>query len=80
VAVARALVNRPGVVLADEPSGNLDAKAAHVLHALLEELAAERQVALVIATHSPSLARRASRCLVLQDGALHALEQVEGWA
>jgi lipoprotein-releasing system ATP-binding protein len=80
VAVARALVNEPQVVLADEPSGNLDARAAQGLHALLEELAAERGVALVVATHSPSLARRASRSLVLQEGALRVLELVEGWA
>jgi lipoprotein-releasing system ATP-binding protein len=80
VAVARALVNEPELILADEPSGNLDARAAQVLHALLEGLAAERKVALVIATHSPSLARRASRSLVLQDGSLQPLDTVEEWA
>jgi lipoprotein-releasing system ATP-binding protein len=80
VAVARALVNDPEVLLADEPSGNLDARAAQGLHDLLEGLAAERGVALVVATHSPSLARRASRTLVLQEGRLQAMETVEGWA
>ena len=50
------------------------------MHALLEGLAAERKVALVIATHSPSLARRAHRSLVLQDGGLQPLDSVEGWA
>ena len=80
VAVARALVNEPDVVLADEPSGNLDSQAAQALHALLEALAGDRRVALVIATHSPSLARRAHRSLVLRDGMLHPLESMEGWA
>jgi lipoprotein-releasing system ATP-binding protein len=80
VAVARALVNEPRVVLADEPSGNLDARAAQGLHDLLEDLAQKHGVALVVATHSPSLARRASRSLVLQDGTLRDLETVEGWA
>jgi lipoprotein-releasing system ATP-binding protein len=80
VAVARALVNSPQVVLADEPSGNLDGRSAQVLHSLLEGLAAERGVALVVATHSPSLARRASRSLVLQEGTLRPLQNVEGWA
>jgi lipoprotein-releasing system ATP-binding protein len=80
VAVARALVNEPAVVLADEPSGNLDQTSAHALHELLENLAQERGVALLVATHSPSLARRAHRGLVLQGGALRPLEAVEAWA
>lgn len=80
VAVARALVNEPRVLLADEPSGNLDSHTSQALHGLLETLAAERRLALLIATHSPTLARRASRSLVLQDGALQELGKVEEWA
>jgi lipoprotein-releasing system ATP-binding protein len=80
VAVARALVNSPRVVLADEPSGNLDEEASAHLHALLETLVHERQVALVVATHSPSLARRAHRTLVLRDGVLHPAADAEAWA
>ncbi len=80
VAVARALVNNPRVILADEPSGNLDSSASEQLHALLENLARDRGVALLIATHSPALARRAHRTLVLKDQRLHAAGDLEGWA
>jgi lipoprotein-releasing system ATP-binding protein len=80
VAVARALVNHPRVILADEPSGNLDTKASEQLHAQLEDLARQRGVALVIATHSPALARRAHRTLVLKDHRLHVAGDLEGWA
>lgn len=80
VAVARALVNAPRVVLADEPSGNLDTGTSQHLHALLEKLARERRVALVVATHSPSLARQAHRMLVLREGVLLAATEVEAWA
>jgi lipoprotein-releasing system ATP-binding protein len=78
VAVARALVNEPDVVLADEPSGNLDEVSAQALHGLLETLARERQLALLVATHSLALAERAQRVLVLKGGALAPRETVEG--
>jgi lipoprotein-releasing system ATP-binding protein len=77
VAVARALVNAPEVVLADEPSGNLDRESSEALHALLERLSQERSQAFLVATHSPSLARRAQRTLVLSDGRLRPLERLE---
>ena len=80
VAVARALVNDPEVVLADEPSGNLDESAAQALHALLEDLSRQRDLALLVATHSPALARRAQRALLLRAGNLEPAEKVEGWA
>jgi lipoprotein-releasing system ATP-binding protein len=80
VAVARALVNSPRVVFADEPSGNLDLESANALHTLLENLSRDQGVALVVATHSPSLAERAHRALVLRDGNLHGLREVEAWA
>ena len=76
-AMARALVNAPEVVLADEPSGNLDQEARESLHALLERLCRERQQAFVVATHSPSLARRAQRTWVLFGGTLRPLQQVD---
>jgi lipoprotein-releasing system ATP-binding protein len=77
VAVARALVNCPDVVLADEPSGNLDRDASEALLRLLEKLSRERAQAFVVATHSPSLARRAQRMLVLRDGALQPVATLE---
>jgi putative ABC transport system ATP-binding protein len=68
VAVARALVHRPRLLIADEPTGNLDSGAgAHVL-ALLEELRAREGAALVLATHDRELVRRAGRVIELRDG------------
>jgi lipoprotein-releasing system ATP-binding protein len=77
VAVARALVNMPEVVLADEPSGNLDRDSSEALLRLLEQLSRERHQAVLVATHSPSLARRAQRTLVLSEGVLRPLQQLE---
>jgi lipoprotein-releasing system ATP-binding protein len=73
VAVARALVNDPAVVLADEPSGNLDPVTGGALHALLERLREQRGATFVIATHDPGLARGASRVFSLQAGRLVAV-------
>ena len=70
VAVARALANEPAMVLADEPSGNLDAAASLSLHHLLDRLRRERGVTFLLATHDPELARRADRVLALIDGVL----------
>jgi lipoprotein-releasing system ATP-binding protein len=70
VAVARALVNEPLVVLADEPSGNLDNATSQRLHDLLFELRERRAVALVIVTHNRDLAARADRMLILREGRL----------
>jgi predicted ABC-type transport system involved in lysophospholipase L1 biosynthesis ATPase subunit len=68
VAVARALMNSPRLILADEPSGNLDLESATELYALLERLRMEQGVSLVLVTHDPDLARRADRTLRLFDG------------
>ena len=70
VAVARALVNEPLVLLADEPSGNLDTQTSERLHDLLFSLRAHRELSLVVATHNADLAGRADRILRLQDGRL----------
>jgi lipoprotein-releasing system ATP-binding protein len=70
VAVARALVNRPLVLLADEPSGNLDSQTSDRLHDLLFSLREERGLSMVIVTHNQDLARRADRILRLEDGRL----------
>lgn len=70
VAVVRALVNRPRLLLADEPTGSLDRASAENLSALLAELNRDEGVALVCATHSERLASRMGRVLALVDGVL----------
>lgn len=69
-AVARALVTRPLVVLADEPTGNLDGANAQQVFELMLELNREFETALVIVTHAPELAARMQRVLTLQEGRL----------
>jgi lipoprotein-releasing system ATP-binding protein len=68
VAVARALINQPAVVLADEPSGNLDSKSAQELHKLFFRLRDEMQQTFVIVTHNPDLAKMSDRTITLKDG------------
>lgn len=68
VAVARALINKPSVVFADEPSGNLDSANAAELHDLFFKLRDEFGQTFVIVTHNESLANRADRKLVMKDG------------
>jgi ABC-type lipoprotein export system ATPase subunit len=70
VAVARALVNRPALLLADEPTGSLDRRTAENLMALLAELNEEEGVTLVVVTHAETLAARMGRTLELADGVL----------
>ena len=70
VAVVRALINKPRLLLADEPTGSLDAKAAGQLGELLCKLNETESVALVMVTHSRDLARRMARTLDLRDGTL----------
>jgi len=67
VAVARAIVGRPALVLADEPTGNLDSKSSESIVALLEELNAEG-ITMVVITHNPEIAGRFPRRIALRDG------------
>jgi lipoprotein-releasing system ATP-binding protein len=69
-AVARALVIEPAVLLADEPSGNLDHTNSERLHDLFAQLARDLELGMVVVTHNRSLAGRADRTLVLEDGKL----------
>lgn len=68
VALARALVTKPAVVLADEPTGNLDRRTAQDILALLKELRQELNMAMLIVTHDEHLAQSADRILHMQDG------------
>jgi len=68
VAVARSLINNPGIILADEPSGNLDSESAENLHNLFFQLRDEFGQTFVIVTHNEELAAMADRKLVMQDG------------
>lgn len=78
VAVARALSNRPAVVIADEPSGNLDTHTGEQLHDLFFRLRSEHGVALVIATHNRELAERADRVLHMKEGQLRDFQTAVG--
>ncbi len=76
-AVARALVHDPALVLADEPSGNLDHANSERLHEIFFRLAREFETALVVVTHNRQLAARADRILWLEDGRLTAVRSIE---
>jgi lipoprotein-releasing system ATP-binding protein len=69
VAVARALMNRPAVILADEPTGNLDERTGDSIIELLLGICAEERAALVLVTHNPAHAKKTSRTLSLHEGA-----------
>ncbi len=71
VAVARALSAEPPLLLADEPSGNLDTQTSEELHNLLFHLQESQRLGMVLVTHNPELAGRADRILELKDGRLH---------
>jgi ABC-type lipoprotein export system ATPase subunit len=68
VAIARALINSPGLVLADEPTGNLDSHTGEEIIELLCSLRSERETTLLIATHDAKVAARAPRVVELVDG------------
>ncbi|MDX1620276.1 MAG: ABC transporter ATP-binding protein, partial [Nitriliruptorales bacterium] len=68
VAIARALVTEPDLILADEPTGNLDTSTGEEVMRLLEDLREQRGTALIVITHDPRVAERAERRIELQDG------------
>jgi lipoprotein-releasing system ATP-binding protein len=72
VAVARAMVNRPGIILCDEPTGNLDEASGEMIGDCLERLQRDAGVALVVVTHNPRFARRFDRVVELKGGKFEA--------
>lgn len=70
VAIARALVNNPALVLADEPTGNLDQKTTESIFDLIQQLNQEQNIAFLLVTHDLNLANKLSRRLVMRDGVL----------
>ena len=73
VAVARALVNRPQLILADEPTGQLDRRHGHLIMEHFEEIIAVGDTAIVVVTHDPDIAARCSRVCPMEDGVLRGL-------
>ena len=71
VAVARALINQPKIILADEPSGNLDTENANALHKLFFEVRDKFDTTFIIVTHNESLANMADRKIILRDGEIN---------
>ena len=74
VAIARALINEPALILADEPTGELDTKTADSVLALLEKLNGERNQTIVVVTHSQSVWQRAQRVIRLADGRIESIQ------
>ncbi len=74
VAVVRAIIHRPQVVLADEPTGNLDPRSGESVLALLRDMTLETGTTVIMATHSHEAAALAHRTLLIEDGALRALD------
>jgi len=76
VAIARALVNDPAIILADEPTGNLDSKSGAEVMAVLQWLNRYRGITVVLVTHDPTIARHTSRIVHLYDGRITDVETV----
>jgi len=68
VAIARALANNPSIVLADEPTGNLDSTSGNEVMSMLEQLNREQGATIMLVTHDPNVARRTRRILIMRDG------------
>lgn len=75
VALARALANSPQIILADEPTGNLDSENAHKFMRVISELKKDNGISMVLATHNMEIAQYADRILRLKDGKLHEIEK-----
>lgn len=76
-AIVRALANRPKIVLADEPTGNLDSRSGEEVFALMREMNRESGVAFIMITHDDRLAQAADRILLIEDGLIHEISKDE---
>ncbi|MBI5035129.1 MAG: ABC transporter ATP-binding protein [Chloroflexi bacterium] len=76
VAIARALVNEPSILLADEPTGNLDSKAGREVMAIFQRLNRERGITIILVTHEPAIAAHTDRIIHIRDGNIYADERV----
>ena len=72
VAIARSLVNRPAILMGDEPTGNLDTKTSREIISLFERLNQEHELTVILVTHDQEVARHAKRTIVLRDGSIVA--------
>ncbi|MFP3852929.1 MAG: ABC transporter ATP-binding protein [Anaerolineales bacterium] len=77
VAVARALVNNPSIILADEPTGNLDTESGVDVMRIIQELNREQQITVLVVTHDPFIARHTERVIRLQDGRIVGDDRIE---
>ena len=77
VAIARALVNDPAIILADEPTGNLDSKSGAEIMDILRQLHREQGITIVMVTHDPGLAAQTQRIIHLKDGLVVGDEQIQ---
>src|SRR5438045_6039411 len=77
VAVARSLVNHPALILADEPTGNLDSRTSVEVMEIFQRLNRERGITLVLVTHEPDIAQYSQRVIVFKDGKIRKDYQIE---
>ncbi|MCA9968916.1 MAG: ABC transporter ATP-binding protein, partial [Anaerolineales bacterium] len=77
VAIARALVNEPAIILADEPTGNLDSKSGTEVMQIFQQLNGEQGITVLFVTHDPWIARHTKRVVTLADGKIFSDERIE---